>query len=410
MAIIDEKSVLILGAGASVPFSMPGGGDLMARIENNIRSEISSVTENNGIHDTLNLYKINQAISYSPSFLTVPTVASLISFEADRLQADINSVAGSTLEKAKSFSQELRSQASETIDDFISLNPEHANYAKICIATEFAKCLYGKIGATWVSSLGANERNTPPELRDLSRRNILIGERIPSLKNRNWVHLFISIVRAGIAQNKVSPQNKIKVITFNYDMILEYVLDQQFGNIGDKDRFLDWREYIEIVHPHGKCGELTPVLKDPTETILKWAEGIFVVNEPGENVPETTKMDRKKAQDWIAAATEIYVCGFSFSLPNCDLLGLHAAQDLGFDRLISYCNYDGNPGLTHIVERFGHKQIKRRVATVAVGSNFAQNREELSYNTTIQEASPSGIEPKGIAEWFHQGFPGAMPG
>ena len=135
---------------------------------------------------------------------------------------------------------------------------------------------------------------------------------------------------------------------------------------------------------HGECGDLNDVLSSPAETCLQWAKGIHVVNEP--DVPEDIEKKRAEAKTIIKSARELYFCGFSFSGPNCRLLGLDSSYEGGGTRLISYCNYDGNVGIKKTVEKY-----KRRKQDVV-------------------EAPGSVDKPLGVSDWIKQGQLGELPG
>jgi len=260
----------------------------------------------------------------------------------------------------------LDGQTSETIDDFIVENPSYANLTKIGIASLFIQSCY-------------DFGNRQALLRPFSDRHFFSQS---SGQSRNWVHLLINIIRQGIRSKTVTADKKVKIITFNYDKILEHVLEKQFSNT--ETPLSHYTDYIEILHMHGECGDLNDVLSSPAETCLQWAKGIHVVNEP--DVPEDIEKKRAEAKTIIKSARELYFCGFSFSGPNCRLLGLDSSYEGGGTRLISYCNYDGNVGIKKTVEKY-----KRRKQDVV-------------------EAPGSVDKPLGVSDWIKQGQLGELPG
>lgn len=110
----------------------------------------------------------------------------------------------------------------------------------------------------------------------------------------------------------------IKIITFNYDGVLERVLDKQFSNVEEK--FWQYTDYFEIVHPHGCCGNVLDQYDNIWKDLTDWASNIWVVNEPASKLPKNVVAARARAQQLIAEAHHIYAAGFSFSRPNCKLL------------------------------------------------------------------------------------------
>ena len=63
----------------------------------------------------------------------------------------------------------------------------------------------------------------------------------------------------------VNPENKINIVTFNYDTILARAV-VQFSN-SQMMQGKDYRDYVEIVHMHGECGELNEPVPSPQKTL-----------------------------------------------------------------------------------------------------------------------------------------------
>lgn len=100
--------------------------------------------------------------------------------------------------EAYDFGQALSDQTSDTIDDFISLNPKYSVITKQCIAATFAAAMFETDkhgGRVYPKKFGAR----------LSADG----------KTRNWIHLLINIARHHL---RATPSaEKIKIISFNYD-------------------------------------------------------------------------------------------------------------------------------------------------------------------------------------------------
>ena len=279
-----------------------------------------------------------------------------------------------SLERLRHLSSLLKNQTSETIDDFIVENPSYSLLSKICIASSFIKRCFQPVEDRF-------------EVREFAKRYI---SRTQNAQNRNWVHLLINIARHGIRSGKVTPENRIKIITFNYDKILELILGQQFSNTEAK--YNSYTDYIDVLHVHGECGELRET-REPAKLCLQWAHGIHVVNE--QEVPKNILNQRGIAFDLIRNAEELFFAGFAFSGPNCRLLGLEKPNPELKGRLISFCNFDGNVGITKSVNAYEHLSI-------------APNDERVE--TRIEEASGTQEKPLGIANWLRLGYLGELPG
>ena len=207
--------------------------------------------------------------------------------------------------------------------------------------------------------------------------------------------MLINIIRHGIRAGTVSEENKVKIITFNYDKILEYVLEAQFSNT--EASYPHYSDYVEIIHVHGECGKIdAPHKSNPAQICLEWAEGIHVVNEP--EVPKNIKQKRKRkiAQGLVQSARELYFCGFSFSGPNCRLLKLDTPASQFPDRTITVCNYDGNVGIS--------KSVKRYENSVNSGVNVGR------LTTHIEEEKGTPDSPLSVVDWLRLGHLGELPG
>jgi hypothetical protein len=240
-----------------------------------------------------------------------------------------------SIEQVHNSLQRLRSlltnQTAETIDAFIAENEGIAPHAKLAIASLLLQRTYHlsdgrlRIGHLGSRYLPVSKPDSPPD--------------------RNWIHLLINIVRHGIDNHTVSPANKVQIVTFNYDSILEHVLERQFKN---RERPLnDYTQYFEIEHVHGKFPDIQDQCDDPGKIAASWANEIFVVNES--NPPDGIRLARERAKYMISHADKLYAVGFSFAGPNCRLIGLNSLARPG--ATLTYCNYDGDRGVKEAASR-----------------------------------------------------------
>jgi hypothetical protein len=375
MAITDENTCLVIGAGVSAPFGLPLGGGLIDKIRGSLEVELNKLDENNNFRSDITS-KIIGASTQRKSFSDLPYIGSIMTpyVTSERSISDVHG-ANEALTQARQLVHLLDGQTSETIDDFIVENPSYSEIVKSCIAVEFFKVIYRY-----------SEENSAYLIGGLSSR------RVGKHGERNWVHLLINIVRQGIREGKVSEKNKIKIITFNYDKILEYILDKQFSNT--EKSYPDYREYIEILHVHGECGSLQDNVANPSEVCRNWAEGIHVVNEP--EIPEEVASIRERAYEIVTSSNELYFCGFSFSGPNCRLLGLETVEFTrsASRRTITFCNYDGNVGISKSVFKYDTRdgQVGGRIATI------------------VEEEAGTPDRPLGVSDWLKLGSLGELPG
>lgn len=309
---------------------------------------------------------VRSTFNSNSGFWSRPYFGAVLSRHLDSKNGNLN-VDGlnSDLQKLRNLCDLLLNQTSETIDDFIVENPNYSDVVKICIAVEIMRRTY---------DLGDDELISP---KPLEARHI-------GSKQRNWIHLLINLVRHGIRSGTVTASNKIKIVSFNYDGILEYVLDRQFQNTESK--YNHYTNYIDILHPHGQCGKLnTEAIKSPMQ-LAEWASGISVVNEP--NIENSAVLNaRKEARAWLKSADTVYVAGFAFSGPNCDLIGFRdsARVKITSERSLHYCNYDGSIGVSLSADRC---------------NNFSERFQ----------TSGTSDKPISVEDWILSGHLGELPG
>lgn len=392
MAITDQNTVLVLGAGVSVPFGLPLGGQLIEQIAKSLANEHSIIFKDDDRYINHSQSRLMSAVYDPKQFQSTPIYGTALLEYYDPYFSRLTDEAQNEIDKLYTFSQLLSNQTSETIDDFIVENPDYSRLAKIAIASVFMKLCYF-----------FNDNNTEPKAFHTRE----YPKNTNNQSNRNWVHLLINIVRQGIRTEFVNQNNKVKIITFNYDMILEYILDKQFSNT--QAGYNNWRDYIEIIHVHGQCGSLTKYTDLPQRTCLKWAEGIHVVNET--NVPEHIEQARDMAHDLISTAKELYFCGFSFAGPNCRLLGLDKLIANHKSALISVCNYDGNVGISRILQSI-EKNSKAKITISSPDEPAGRIRLAKTFDTcfSVDEAKGEFDRPMTVVDWLRLGYLGELPG
>jgi hypothetical protein len=367
MSIVEPGSVLILGAGSSADFGLPLGGQLIDIIKTVTLETEQKHGRWGEMEDRPTLWS---ADLLRPSVGLENPIGALLNYQ---YLAPIRNYLDDELRKVRTdalnLGEALENQTSDTIDDFISLNPTHSAQAKLCIAAAFA----GKMFEAEEHGGRALPKN--------------FGARIcPDGKTRNWIHLLINIVRHR--HRAAPPSEKIKIITFNYDGILERVLEKQFSNVEEK--FGPYTDYFEIVHPHGYCGDIADDYTDIWKAMTEWAGNIWVVNEPIDKLPPSVVEARRRAHQLISQARHIYAAGFSFSRPNCKLLGLYDR-----DRVkITYHNFNNDIGVDLAVE-----SVVERWSLPAA--------QQAKY---IRKGAGSEDRKLSIANWIRAGYLGEMPG
>lgn len=273
----------------------------------------------------------------------------------------------------------LNNQTSETIDDFIVENPSFATVTKILIAASL-----------FVGCFRPDDRHRVVVIDHSVREPV---SSLTRTKSRNWIHLLINIIRHGIRMGSVTKKNKVKIVTFNYDTILEYVLEKQFSNTESK--YGPYQDFVEIVHPHGQVGQIGNVPSHLPSLVNEWASGIHVVNE---DVASSEVLDaRKRARRVVRNSKNIYAAGFAFAGPNCRMLSLNEVASGSYtNRRLHVLNYDGNIGVSRSVQLYRNPQIAGKARL---------------HNAPEPEITEGSFDrPIGVADWIRIGALGELPG
>ncbi len=369
MSVVDKGSVLIVGAGASKAFRLPLGTTVIGDLRKQLLHERSFLRLESA--DPFELGNIYRSIATDLSrFKLAPIYSSIVSpyLERGEFRQDDVPKLNQDLDRIGELFRLLTGQTSESIDDFIVENPALAPMTKLCVSALMFDLLY------------EIEENQCRRV-DVSARTIGGGD------ERNWVHLLINIIRNGLRSGALSKSRKVAIVTFNYDTIIEAVLEDQFSN-SEFHANADWNDHVEVIHVHGKFGALERHVRDPQRTIADWASGIHVVHEDESQIPDWVKDERKRAAEIVSVARKVFVVGFAFAPTNCRLVGLDSVgrrKDDAYRPEITYCNYDGSRGV-----QLNAEKLKRR-------------------NVILVETPGSSDRPISVSDWLRSGHAGDLP-
>lgn len=264
--MIKEETVLILGAGASMPFGFPSGRDLISEICNFFKKDIES-------------RKLILQNSSSNPF---------------------------TVELAESFVSQLLPTLNVSIDEFLRDRPDFWEIGKIGIAA------------------------------------VLLGCEDPGIAARtenNWYGLLFRELRKGASTFEDVLENKLSIITYNYDRLFEYLLSTHLRdsyNLTNSDCsfiFSPESSKIQIIHLHGKVGDIehpsSPYLSgygtELSSNKIHRARG--QINIVHENIEKNQCF--RQAHIALRHANRIYFLGFGFDDKNLERLLPDSIMDIG---------------------------------------------------------------------------------
>ncbi len=271
--MIDKyKYVIILGAGASIPFGFPSGDDLYKKIRDNIESDVSEYID------------IKKRKSYGP-------------FDYSRLQNE-----------AKEFSEALKKVSVVSIDKYLNINPKFKDIGIKSIISEIVKC-----EKLHLENMRNSDNNTDDWCKYLIRK---------MTESLNTAEELLNI-----------KENQISFITFNYDRSLEFILHRELTGLLENTEIQqqainDTLNKIKIIHVYGQVGWL-PWQKSENNQKLAYGEIFESVFETAEKVAESIevmyslRIDKNEileAIQLISKADRILFLGFGYDQENLKIL------------------------------------------------------------------------------------------
>jgi hypothetical protein len=264
--MIKQKTVLILGAGASVPLEFPSGDKLVREVCRILRRVPGEEK-----HQSPELRCIADAVSISKS--------------------------GQGFDSIEKFRQALIDSLTTSVDAFLEHNQGFIRIGKCAIATALLT----------------------KELPKRHEKLLMSGKPI-------WYEPLFSALNAPFDEFQ---NNELSIVTFNYDRSLEYHLHKALKGFyhGKSDKECTEKlNAIPIIHVHGKLGKLEWQEDDPAPLIRYGssiapdivhfaAESIQIIHE---DVLETDEF--KQVHELISSAVKIYFLGFGYGAKNLERL------------------------------------------------------------------------------------------
>lgn len=366
--MFKKKTTFVLGAGASYPYDYPLGDELIVRILQALKDQVIIIPyeekrifwnendiENNIYYDFSKIKNFIQNfdedingilnLSYAPSGNNIPKL-----YEKDRQ----NKIYHTTINRIKQFydlEQALKSFASPSIDTFLRDNPKFAEAGKIMI-------MYTLLSSENKKKFGLDKLG-----RSLCR------------KGDNWYTLLLNEIVSGCAENpKNLLGNKFDIVTFNYDVSLDYYLQtflkeiEIFNDEGQEssiaDQFL--AETLNIHHIYGSLHKKNLVNEnygqyandsnydDKQKLVNNFERFRYSINNHSNiktmyserNPSDLDGMVNNTIKNILFSSEEIIFIGFGFDPDNLSQIGMpNKLQDyLRFSspkKIIRYMNYGG---------------------------------------------------------------------
>jgi hypothetical protein len=289
--LINKKTLLILGAGASMPYGLPSGEELWRRL--------CAMERDQQPEHVIQLF---EACNF--------TVADL-----------------------QEFARTFRRSGVKSIDIFLAHRVEFDPIGKLAIAYEIARCE----NAQEVHHTG-NKDDWYSHLWHRRRTNV-------------------DVVAAIV-------NNRLRIVTFNYDRSLEYFLFQAIKNTYNTsdDAAQETLGALAIQHVYGLVGKFDHAgIRGGREYgPISRPEGLGTAAAEIRTIPETRADDQlfQKLRKWFEWAEEVCFLGFAFDEQNvqrldfASVLAWKAEKRLAAPRIVA-CVY----GMTHTEVTIAHRLI-----------------------------------------------------
>lgn len=264
--MINKKTVLILGAGASVPYGFPTGTKLRQNILDLFKEEIKNDWDFRKHPRILGKYEKNEIWNYIRSIQGIDGLSRFIS----------------ALQKSKKYS----------VDAFLERRTEFLEIGKALISmvliSKEAEQYIDNAESDWYQYL-LNEMEAP-------------------------VHEFL--------------QNNITILTFNYDRSLEFYFFNSLKNsygLSD-DETVTLLQSIPIIHLHGTLGNL-PFITNASSRLYNQVRSIEAIKICSVNIKiiyeNEIELERFKfAREHMEDADIVCFLGFGYNPTNLERLGV----------------------------------------------------------------------------------------
>jgi hypothetical protein len=298
---MTDYTVLVLGAGASLPYGLPLGKGLVEKI-----CEILPSNDKNRMSDTAST--LYETLTNNPDFRNSWSAASKKDFSYALI----------------SFRQKLIESDPKSIDEFLARDFGEASQAFRLI---------GKLSIAYVIAE--------------SELLVRMDSAQSNLPNDHWYrYLWQDCLNSACKSLDDIKRKKLRIVSFNYDRSLEYYLGRRLAatyltNHGvqlDPTRTEVWAKPgfeviesdFEITHPYGTLGSLTKIpyggQHNRRDFGISMAANIKVIGE------DRDKNDGfEVAKEWINSAKKVVFLGFSYDQTNMRQLGLEKGLTRAID-------------------------------------------------------------------------------
>jgi hypothetical protein len=315
MAIValPPKRAIIVGAGASLPYGLPLAGSLLQDAGNRIldlddrRVQLARTGFLPDNDDIARNNYMNRAL-----------------LRSIKAPSHLQKVAGP-------FREHLVQQ---NLDDFVRDHPSLTSVVSMLITIALISAMYRPKDGMWELS------------SDLRKSGLALES--------DWMRLFVGVVRP-----MASAENKLHIISFNYDSLLERSMRMYWS--GSEIGYAKIDDAVEFIYPNGKFSDLPERLSSLDQYLNTQAEQLRLGNNHDRDA-------RDRAKAIIDDSHRIFSVGFSFSDDNTRLLGLDHPEKFARRRVQNYQYADTR--LKRLLDQMGVTRVDNGDMNALIRNGF----------------------------------------
>ncbi|MDD3020891.1 MAG: hypothetical protein PHX61_07945 [Alphaproteobacteria bacterium] len=328
--MFTEDTVFILGAGASWHYGYPTGEDLVKKIIEKAKSFADNLSENSP-----HPFRKDVFGSYTAKICNEEIPPFEYSSSRNVIRNNCYLLANRLVQTNALVIDYFLSQQTDAIQEL----------GKFFIAWVIIEC-----EATYFSGLNASGSN------NCNRNRKIESGKAYKEYNDDWCRFLLHKIIGDCENNESASSggrclsdNKVKFITFNYDVSLEQNLLkglQAFSDFFGQKKIEEFFSDDRFIHMYGQVR--TDYFKDPTSISTKWDtakrinpdfkaiyDASLQIRTIEGNKGEDQIFDRSK--NVVRNAKRIFILGFGFDDRNCERLGLSTIHDSSAGNRVDIC-------------------------------------------------------------------------
>lgn len=325
--MFENKTLIILGAGASVPYGYPTGAGLIDLIKQQIETDTVWIPFFNYINPLLDMKQ---------------EIISCFNSDPRRKVNDEGKKKINEIPEIRDFYADLIIHRPTSIDSFVFSHPKHEVAAKVMIAYVLLSC----------------EKQSFKEIKVKGKHPNREGEGLVDSTDDWYSYIITDLLEGCENMDEFLEKNKnLTIATFNYDESLEYFILKRillpnskfFKSNECKEKLLKFLK-TNIIHIHGRIHGIEKISSkygeyNPTQVRSQINEIFYYSLYTSDNIKLLHDKKENNLNPKISDYKDINIIGFSFDRDNLNQLGFPSSKN-GYKNLkkiksIKWMDYGG---------------------------------------------------------------------